>query len=265
MLHLMLLGLLLPAGADAGPEIADMHATYGHLGAVRPKGAGLVPGDVAAFTFAIKNLTFDKNGKAAYSVAIEVRDAKGKLLYEQKPFNSVAQSLFGGTSLPCSATIAVPFDAEPGPVSWKITVKDRTADKSVETKGEGNILSPKFGIVRVGTFADPEAKVPVAPLGVVGGTLYLDFAAAHFARDAMKKPDVKVELRILDDKGQPTTAEPMAGRIRDDIPADARMVPLQFALTLNRVGDFTVELTARCVVCGSEEKIRLPIRVMPLQ
>jgi hypothetical protein len=159
----------------------------------------------------------------------------------------------------------VPLDAAPGPVSWKITVKDRSADKSAVTKGEGNIQAPKFGIVRVGTYADPEAKVPVAPLGVVGSTLYLDFAVAHFARDAMKKPDVKVELRILDDKGQPTTAEPMAGRIRDDIPPDARMVPLQFALTLNRVGNFTVELSARCVVCGAEEKIQLPIRVMPLQ
>ena len=256
MLHLMLLGLLLPAGADTGPEIADMHGTYGHLGAVRPKGQGMLPGDVAAFTFSIKNLTFDKNGKAAYSVAIEVRDAKGKLLYEQKPFNSVAQSLFGGTSLPCSAQIAVPLDAEAGPVSWKVTVRDRTTDKSAETKGEGNILAPKFGIIRVGTFADPEAKVSAAPLGVVGSTLYLDFAAAHFARDAMKKPDVKVEMRILDDKGQPTTAEPMAGRVHDDIPDDARMVPMQFALTLTRPGDFTVELTANCVLCGTEDKIR---------
>jgi hypothetical protein len=268
MLHLMFLGLLLPAGAagaDAGPEIADMHATYGHLGAVRPKGQGMLPGDLAAFTFSIKNLTFDKNGRAAISVAIEVRDAKGKLLYEQKPFNSVAQSLFGGNSLPCSAQIDVPLDAEPGPVSWKVTVKDRTTDKSAEAKGEGNILAPKFGIVRVGTFADAEAKVSVAPLGVVGSTLYLDFALAHFARDAMKKPDVKVEMRILDDKGQPTTAEPMKGGIRDDIPADARLVPLHFALTLNRVGDFTVELTAKCVLCGTEDKIRLPIRVLPLQ
>ena len=265
MLHLMLLGLLLPAGADAAPEIADMHATYGHLGAVRPKGPGLLPGDVAAFTFSIKNLKFDKSGKAAYSVAIEVRDAKGKLVYEQKPFNSIAQSQFGGDSLPCSANIAVPLDAQPGKVSWKVTVKDRTTDKSVEAKGEGNVLAAKFGIVRVGTYADPEAKVAVAPLGVVGGTLYLDFAAVNFARDAMKKPDVKIELRILDDKGQPTSAEPMVGRVHDDIPEDARMVPLQFGLTFNRVGNFTAELTAKCVVCGSEEKIQLPIRVLPLQ
>jgi hypothetical protein len=269
MLHLMLLGLLLPVGAadgaDAGPEIADMHATYGHLGAVRPKGPGLVPGDVAAFTFAIKNLKLDQSGMASYSVAIEVRDAKGKLVYEQKPFNSIAQCQFGGNSLPCSAQIAVPLDAVPGPVSWKVTVKDRTADKSVEHKGEGNVLAPKFGLVRVGTFADPESKVAVAPLGVVGGRLYLDFAAVNFARDAMKKPDVKIELRILDDKGQPTTTKPMVGGLRDDIPEDARMVPLQFALTLNREGMFTAELTAKCMLCGAEDKIRLPIRVLPLQ
>ena len=128
----------------------------------------------------------------------------------------------------------------------------------------GNVLAP-VRIVRVGTYADPEAKVAVAPVGVVGGTLYVDFAAAHFSRDAMKKPDVKVSMRILDDKGQPTTAEPLSGSFRDDIPEDARFVPLQFALTLNRVGDFTVELTARCNLCGAEEKIRVPVRVLPLQ
>jgi hypothetical protein len=265
MLHLTLLALLIPGGADVGPEITDLHSTYGHLGAVRPKGEGMIPGDIGSFTFAIKNLKFDKNGKAQYSVAIDVRDAKGKLLYEQKPFNSVAQSLFGGNSLPCSAQIAVPLDAMAGPVSWKVTVVDRSTMKSTEAKGQGNILAPKFGIVRVGTFADAEGKTAVAPVGVVGGTLYVDFAAAHFARDAMKKPDVKVEMRILDDKGQPTTAEPISGRIRDDIPDDARLVPLQFGLTLNRAGDFTVELSARCNLCGAEEKIRLPIRVLPLQ
>jgi hypothetical protein len=265
MLHLMLLGLLLPAGADAGPEIADLHATYGHLGAVRPKGPGLIPGDVASFTFSIKNLKLDKTGRADYSVAIEVRDAKGKLVYEQKPFNGIAQSQFGGNSLPCSANIAVPFDAQPGKVSWKVTVKDRTTDKSAEAKGEGNVLAAKFGIIRVGTFADPEAKVAIAPLGVVGGRLYVDFAVVNFARDAMKKPDVKFELRILDDKGQPTSAEPMVGGVREDIPEDARMVPVQFGMTLSRPGNFTAELTAKCVVCGAEEKIQLPIRVLPLQ
>src|SRR4051812_14968991 len=105
MLHVMFLGLLATAQTAAqtaaqtdGPEIADIRPTYGHLGAVRPKGAGLLPGDVASFTFNIKNLTFDKQNKAQYSVGIEVKDAKGKVVYEQKPFNSVAQSMFGGTS-----------------------------------------------------------------------------------------------------------------------------------------------------------------------
>jgi hypothetical protein len=265
MLHVMLLGLFLPAQADGGPEIADLRPTYGHLGAVRPKGAGMLPGDVASFTFNIKNLSFDKQNKAQYSVGIEVKNAKGKVVYEQKPFNSVAQSMFGGNSLPSSAQVSVPLDSEAGPVSWKVTVKDRATGKSTETSGVGNVLEPKFGIIRVGTYADAEAKVAVAPVGVVGGTLFLDFAAAHFARDAMKKPDVKVEMRILDDKGQPTTNEPMSGRFRDDIPEGARVVPLQFGLTLNKAGNFTVELTARCNLCGASDKIQLPIRVLPLQ
>jgi hypothetical protein len=265
MLKLLLVGMLLPTGGEAGPEIVAPHATYGHLGAVRPKGEGILPGDIAYFTFGIKNLKLDENGKAQYSVAIEVRDAKNKLFYEQKPYNAVAQNVFGGDTLPCSAHVVIPIDAEPGVVHWKVTVRDRATDKSVETKGEGKILAPSFGIVRVGTFADAEGKAPIPPVGVVGSTLYLDFAAVNFMRDAMKKPDVQVQLRVLDDQGKPTLTKPQAGRIRDDIAEDERVVPVQFALTLNRPGNFTIELTARCVVCGVDRQIRLPVRVLPME
>src|SRR5688500_734343 len=86
-----------------GPEIVEPRATYGHLGATRPKEGGLLPGDIAYFTFQIKDLKLDENAQARYSVAIEVKDAQDKLVFEQKPFNSVAQNVFGGNSLPVSA------------------------------------------------------------------------------------------------------------------------------------------------------------------
>ena len=100
---------------------------------------------------------------------------------------------------------------------------------------------------------------------MVGETLYLDFAAAHFRRDATKKPDVSIELRVYDAAGKATLPRPQTGRIRDDIPEDARVVPVQFALTLNRPGNFTVELVARCTVSGAEETIRLPVRILPTE
>src|SRR5438105_2839387 len=115
--------------AGQAPEISDPQSTYGHLGAARPMGGGMLPGDVAHFNFLVKNLKLDENGRASYSVAIEIRDDQGKLAYEQKPFNAVAQNVFGGNSLPVSASMEVPLDAPPGRLHWKVTVKDRATDR----------------------------------------------------------------------------------------------------------------------------------------
>src|SRR4051812_13332001 len=102
MLNLLLVSLSIMGQAPA-LEITEPKATYGHLGAVRPKGAGMLPGDIGYFTFGIKGLKFDDNGVAKYSVGIEVRDPSGKVFFEQKPFNMVAQNVFGGDTVPASA------------------------------------------------------------------------------------------------------------------------------------------------------------------
>lgn len=268
MLTLLMSCLSFPAAAtqEAKLEIVNPRATYGHLGAVRPMGAGILPGDIAHVTFDIKNLKLDERGQAKYSVAIEVRDQKGELFYEQKPFHAVAQNFFGGNTIPCSAHMDVPLGTPPTELLWKVTVHDRLADKSVVARGTGKVLAPTFGLVRVGTYADADAKVAVPPVGVVGSVLYVNFAAVGFGRDAKtKKPDIWVEMRVLDDKGKPTFPQPLSGQVKEDIAEKARLVPLQFALTLNRVGHFTIELTARCRHCGAASTVTFPVRILALE
>lgn len=263
MLNLLLVSLSL-AGQTPALEIVDPRPTYGHLGAVRPKGAGLLPGDAAHFTFGVKNLKLDDAGLAKYSVAIEVRDAKGKLFYEQKPFNTIAQNVFGGDTIPNSASVSIPLNQPPTDLHWKITVKDRTTDKAVELKGEGKVLPADFGIVRVGTFADADSNVAIAPVGVVGGTIYLNFSAVNFGRGKDKKPDLKFDLKVLDEAGKPTLAKTISGEIKDGVPDDATLIPLHFGLTLNRPGRYTAEITSRCMVGNKTATVSLPIRILPM-
>jgi len=262
MLNLLLVSLTLTGQAPA-LEIAEPRSTYGHLGAVRPK-TGMLPGDIAFFSFGIKNLKLDDNGLAKYSVAIEVRDAKGKLFYEQKPFNAVAQNVFGGDTVPCSASVSVPMKQPPTDLSWKITVKDRSTDKSVELKGEGKVLPADFGIVRVGTFADAESQVAIAPAGVVGGTVYLNFSAVGFGRGKDKKPDLKFDLKVLDEAGKPTLKKDISGAIKEGVPDDAELIPLHFGLSLNRPGRYTVEINSRCAIGDKTATVSLPIRILPM-
>ncbi len=271
MLHLLVSCLALSLGQGAGKgagrlEITNPRSTYGHLGAVRPKDAGIIPGDVVHVSFDILNLKLDANGRAAYSVEIEVRDAKGELAYHQRPYNAVAQNFFGGNSMPCSAHVEVPLDAQPGARHWKVTIHDRTADTKATLEGKGEVLKPGFALVRIGTFADGDSRVPVPPIGVAGGNLYVNCAAVGFARDPKtQQPDVWVEMRVLDDKGQPTFTKPINGHIKQDVPPSLRIVPMHFGLTLNRPGRFTVELTARCQLCGASSTTSFPLRILPME
>src|SRR5262249_1024973 len=167
--------LCLPALGEDKLELVNHRPTYGYLGPTRPK-TGSLPGDTVHFTFGIKNLKLDEHGKASYSIAIEIRDGDGKLIYEQKPYNSVAQNFLGGNLLPCSAHVEIPFDAKPGAVAWKITVTDRASKQVATSAGKGLILAPDFGIVQIGLFADAEARVPMSAVGVVGDSAYLRFS-----------------------------------------------------------------------------------------
>jgi hypothetical protein len=260
---LSVLALALLGGQADAPEIVNPHATYGYLGAPRPKGEGILPGDVAHVSFEIKNLKADGTGRVAYSIAIVITDDGGKVVYEQKPQNAVAQHFFGGTTLRAVAHIDLPLDAKAGPRHWKVTVTDRTTGKSTSLEGKGKVLAPDFGLVRIGTYADVEDKVPTPPVGVVGGNLYLSFGVVGFGRAKVGgQPDLKVSLRILDDKGKATLANPLTGVVNKDVPADVRILPLQFGLTLDRVGRYTLELTAQDQVNGKTSVVSFPVRIL---
>src|SRR5207253_2890765 len=148
-------------------------------------------------------------------------DAAGKVFFEQKPFNMVAQNVFGGDTVPASASISIPLLQPPTDLKWKVTVKDRTTDKTSEISGEGKILPADFGIVRLGTFSDAESHVPMPAVGVVGETMYLNFSAVGFGRDKDKKTDLKFDLKVLDESGKPTMAKDITGTVRDDLPEAA--------------------------------------------
>jgi hypothetical protein len=258
--------LCLAGGQESKLEIDNVRPTYGHLGALRPKLAGSLPGEVTHFSFEIKNLKLDENGKASYSIAIEIHDEKGKLLYEQKPYNSVAQNFLGGSTLACAAHIEVPLNSKPGLMEWKLTVKDRTTKQTAVVVGKGKVLPADFGIVQIGLFADAPAQVPMSAVGVVGDSAYLHFSAVGFARDKDKKqPDIQVSMRILDEQGKPTMAKAITGRIDANVVTDAPFVPMHFGLTLNRAGRFTIEVTAEDIPTGKTARVLYPIRVLPLE
>jgi hypothetical protein len=258
-----LLALTSCAGEEA-LEIKNARTTYGYLGATRPAGPRY-PGETIFFTFDIHNMKLDENSRASYSMTVEVFDDKNDTVFRLGPTNALAQNFLGGKSLPCSAHLDIPYDTPAGAYLFRVTVKDRASNKTASLERKAKLLAHEFALVNVSTYADRESKVPASPLGVTGESIYVSCSAINFGRDKKSgQPDLEVSMRVLDDKGQPTFPKALSGAVTKDVPEGLKMLPLQFALTLNRAGNFVIELEATCKVCNKKSKVTLPLKVISL-
>ncbi len=262
MLTTLALLLAVPAvpAQNAGLAIDSDHFTYGYHGADRKEDAFL-PGDVVFLGFNVRNMTFDASGRASFSIAMEILDGAGMSLFKQAPRNEQAMDYLGGGMLQSVADVQIPLNAKPGEFTIRLTISDRSNQASKTLERKVRVLPADFGIVHVHTTQDREGKAAVAPVGSLGEPLYINFGVVGFQRDAKKQPNVELALRVLDEKGNPTGA-PLTGKADREVPESLMVVPLQFGLTLNRVGRFTVEVTASDKLSGKSAKLALPFRVM---
>ncbi len=69
-------------------------------------------------------------------------------------------------------------------------------------------------------------------------------------------------MRVLDDKGHPTFSRPLSGTVNKEVPADLKLIPMHFGVTLNRPGTFTIELEATDKLSGKSVMEKVPLRVV---
>jgi hypothetical protein len=116
-------------------------------------------------------------------------------------------------------------------------------------------------LVRLTTPRDPEGKL-AAPFFQQGQTGWINFAVVGFAHDkSTGQPRVSARMRVSDQAGRSALAKPSTGEISKDVPPNARALPMQFALAINRIGKFTVELTATDHLTGQSVNVTLPLTV----
>jgi hypothetical protein len=256
----VLLGLA--CGQTGKLSVTNDRLTYGHLGPPR-ESAKYLPGDMIYLIFEVQNMTFDKDGKSSYAVGLEILDGKGGELHKQKPRSAVTRNYLGGTAVPCAANMQVPLETPPGNYTLRVTVIDNATKQAVTAERKVEVLPKGFGLVHIGTSADPDATIAWSPVGVVGDSIYLNFSAVGFARDPKtKQPNIKASMRVLDEKGQPAGSAKMNGEAKSDVPENMAVVPMQFGITLNRTGRFTLELTATDVLTGKTSTVAFPVRVV---
>jgi hypothetical protein len=241
--------------------LSDARATHGILGPARAD-SKLLPGDSLFLTFVIDGLKADDAGKVQYSIGTEVTDGQGKSVFRQPPRDQEAVNALGGGRVPAFAQVDVGPDQAAGEYTLKVTVTDRAGGGSQTLTHKCQVLDKALGVVRLTTTCDPEGQLPAGLLGP-GQSLYVNGAVVGFARDnATKQPNVDVELRVLDDQGKPTVAKPFGGTIKENVPAKATSLPVQFHLGLNRPGKFTVEVKATDRVANKTFTQTFPLTVL---
>jgi hypothetical protein len=252
--------LTLAADPPGDLKLANIRATHGLLGPKRTE-KSVLPGDSVYVCFDIDGITVNPDGKVKYSIATEVTDSKGTAIFKQEPRDLEVPLSLGGNSVPGYSQIDVGLSQAAGDYTLKLTVVDRAANKTATFTHGFKISEAGFGLVRFATTRDQQRTFPSNVPGA-GEPLWLHFGVVGFERDkTSKQPQVAVELQILDDKDKPV-GKPQTGIVGKDVPENVTMLPIQFLLSLNRGGKFTLVVTATDQLSKKTTKTTLPLNVL---
>ena len=156
----------------------------------------------------------------------------------------------------------------PGTYTIQLHLEDLLSKRTTSTSIKAKVLPKTFGIIHIEPSGDPEGQVPSSPICVIGESLYVHYALVGFSRDKKsKEPNLSVALRIFDKNGKETMPVPLAGKAdaETNIPQTFQIIPFSFAFTLNRTGEYTIELSAKDELTGKTAKERFPVKVISLQ
>jgi hypothetical protein len=269
MLTSLVLAAALPLGpaqpAAGGLQLTNVRMTVGELGPPR-KDTKLLPGDLLFIGYDIDGLSIEPDGTAKYTMAMEVSDAAGKLIFKQDPREMMDFVPLRGSKLPARAFIVIGLDQPPGAYNCKLSVTDpkTKATNSLTTKFE--VTKAEFGVVAVFASYDQGGAISAPTTGMVGQTIFVQFSVATFGRDPKtKQPNVEFVFEVFDEKGQPTLGQPKKHIQDSGVEADKGAFGMWFPLFMSRPGKFTVRITATDKVGNKKSTYELPVTIMPAQ
>ena len=168
-------------GTPAQPaelKLTNVRMTVGELGPTRD-GNKLLPGDVLFIAYNIEGITIDAEGIARYTMAMEVSDSAGKLIFKQDPRTLDDFVPLRGNQMPARAYITVGLDQPPGNYDCKIAVTDPKTKASSSLVVKFEVAKKEFGVVAVYTSHDPKGELSAPTAGQVGQTIYIPVQHRH--------------------------------------------------------------------------------------
>jgi len=166
-------------GQGDGLRLFNTRATHGLLGPDRTEDR-VFPGDQYWVAFDIEGVRADPLGHVSYTMAMDLTNSEGKVIYSQDPRNLDAVNSLGGTRMQGFTYIQVGLRQPAGEYTINVTFTDRTS-KAVQTLHKKFEVAPAdFGLVGLALFADPDGRIPAPPQGVTGQPLTVMVSAVGF-------------------------------------------------------------------------------------
>jgi hypothetical protein len=264
---LTLMSALSMAPGQAGDlQLTNDRVTYGILGPTRPD-KKFLPGDIYLVTFDMEGLKFE-GGQAQYRMKMDLLDAKGNSMFKTLEQDRDLFAIQGGGRVTLNTHAEIKTDTAPGTYTMKLSVTDLKAKKTATLERKFEVAAKEFAVVRVHCAYDLGGNLPAPALGVVGQGLFLHFGVTGFGRDPKtKQPKIKLEMSMLDEKGNPTLDKPVSEVVpeaKDEVPENFSVLPLWFSLALTRPGKYTVKLKATDLTSGKEASASYPLTVVEL-
>ena len=239
---LALMALLELAPNQATLKLTDIQASHGLMGPKREKDEVML-GDAYVLEWIIKGLKTDAGGKAYYTMSVEVKNSKGKVVFREKPKDDEKKEhllSLGGDQVNAFYLVSFGTDSEPGKYTITITITDLTSKMSDSFTRTVEVLKPGFGMVLTSLSFDANGLVPAAVTIQVGQTIQINTRVTGYAVDEKKNPSFLASMRVL--SGGKDVTKPHSVTINRHFDKTVKFMPLSFVLNMNRPGTFTIEL-----------------------
>lgn len=261
--------------ADGGQlEVKNARFTAGIFGQDR-KSNEFLPGDMVVLSFDIEGLKTTDNGTAEYSIGWSLIDKKGKAVVEKAPQQMSVTCTQGGSRLPTFLLSEILPDTEPGEYTMKLTVEDTRAKAKAGLERKFVVKPLAFGIIRPGLIyislkEEQAGAAPLfaPPLAVPGQSLMVNFSVTGYRTQGDKeKVNLGVEMKILDESGQPVLKKPFSGEATtlDDDLKKLGYIPFQLPIQLTRGGNYKVVVTATDKIARKTETLTLDLKVIEIK
>lgn len=245
--------------ADA-PKPLSVTFTYGLNGSIRSD-ARFLAGETAYATVVARGCQIPSNGICQFVMRYSVVDNSGKAVFSNADDMAVARLEAGATLVKLPLSCKLTTLLEKGDYDFVLQLRDKKTRELFESRQPITILpKDEFMLSEFRFSADTEGTVLIGTTFETSQLVYLNWITYQL-RAKEGRCSMEASVRVLDSNHK--VIDPPSESTKADFPTvSSGMVNSLANLTIEKPGEYTVEITVKDLVSGKTESRSIPFRVV---